>query len=79
MRYRSNIIGQCCRDWRKDKNISALNMAKYAGCCEQNITAFERGENISGRILLEYVRRGLMILGVDDDMYICKDRGSGIL
>jgi hypothetical protein len=54
-------------------------MAKYSGCCEQNITAFERGENISGRILLEYVRRGLMILGVDDDMYICKDRGNSIL
>jgi transcriptional regulator with XRE-family HTH domain len=74
MIYRFNTIGECCREWRRDKNISASDMAKYIGCCHQNITAFERGENISGRILLEYVARGLMILGVEDDLYICKDR-----
>lgn len=74
MIYRFNTIGECCREWRRDKNISVSDMAKYIGCCQQNITAFERGENISGRLLLEYVARGLMILGVEDDLYICKDR-----
>ena len=73
MIYRSNTIGECCREWRKDKNISVADMAAYCDCCQQNITAFERGENISGRILLEYVRRGLAIIGVIDDLYICKD------
>ena len=74
MIYRFNTIGECCREWRRDKNISVSDMAAYIGCCQQNITAFERGENISGRLLLEYVARGLMIVGVDDDLYICKDR-----
>lgn len=76
MIYRYSNIGECCREWRRDKNISVADMAAYIGCCQQNITAFERGENISGRILLEYVARGLMILGVEDDLYICKDKES---
>lgn len=75
MIYRYNTIGECCREWRRDKNISVSDMAKYIGCCQQNITAFERGENVSGRLLLEYVAHGLMILGVEDDLYICKDKG----
>lgn len=73
MIYRFNTIGECCREWRKDKNISVADMALYCDCCQQNITAFERGENISGRILLEYVRRGLSIITVSDGLYICKD------
>lgn len=79
MQYRYNTIGACCREWRKDKNITASEMASYIGCCEQNITAFERGENVSGKILLEYVARGLMLLGVADGLYICQDRNEVIL
>ena len=77
--YRYNTIGECCREWRKDKNISIMDMAEYCNCTNQNISAFERGENISGRILMEYVRRGLSILAVVDDLYICKDNNGGII
>lgn len=80
MMYRFNTIGECCREWRKDNNISIAEMADYANCCQQNITAFERGENLSGRLILEYVNRGLSILGVNsDNLYVCQDaRGAKI-
>lgn len=77
MIYRFNSIGNCCREWRKDKNISIEEMASRNGCTTQNITAFERGENVSGKILLSYIREGLAVVGFDDDLFICKDvRGN---
>jgi len=80
MIYRYNNIGACCREFRKDKNITVNVMAKRSGCSPQMITAFERSENMSGRILLEYVKNGLVIMGVnDDDFYICRNRREGEL
>ncbi len=80
MVYRYNNIGECCREFRKDKNISVNIMAKRSKCSPQMITAFERGENVSGRILLEYVKNGLVIVGVnDDDFYICRNVKEGEL
>ena len=72
MIYRYSNIGECCREWRRDKNISVADMAAYIGCCQQNITAFERGENISGKILLSYIQRGLKLVEWSDDFYICR-------
>ena len=72
MIYRFNNIGECCREWRKDNNITVGEMAAYNDCTIQNITAFERGENISGKILLSYIRRGLKVVEWCDDLYICR-------
>lgn len=73
MIYRENNIGACCRAWREDKNITVADMANYSNCKPQNITAFERGETLSGRILLNYVKKGLVLLAYSEDMFICDD------
>lgn len=71
MLYRENNIGACCRKWREDVNITVAEMATFCECTPQNITAFERGENLSGRILLQYVKKGLIIYSYEDDLFVC--------
>ncbi len=72
MIYRHNNIGTCCRLWREDVNITIAEMAEYCNCRPQNITAFERGETTSGRLLLQYVKKGLSIIAYEDDFFICE-------
>ena len=80
MVYKSNNIGTCCREFRRVENLSVNTMAKRSNCSPQMITAFERGENVSGRILLEYVKNGLVIVGVNDEgCYICRNVKEGEL
>lgn len=76
MQYRFSNIGACCRAWREDKNIKVNDMADFCECRPQNITAFERGEILSGRLILAYVKKGLVILTYEDDLYICEDIDS---
>lgn len=79
MVYKSSSIGSCCREFRRVENISVNTMAKRSKCSPQMITAFERGENVSGRLLLEYVKSGLVIVGVIDGDYICRNLKEGEL
>lgn len=71
MIYRYANIGEAAREWRRDSNFTLSDIATRIGCTTQNITAFERGESVSGKILLGYVRIGFAIYGFVDDLFIC--------
>lgn len=52
-------IGAECADFRTDIGIKQKEIAKYAHCSVENISAFEHGRSSSLILLLAYMRHGM--------------------
>lgn len=53
-------LGEYCRMTRKNKGLTQDDVAQDTGFTQQNISAFERGENNNAMLLLWYIKYGLM-------------------
>lgn len=58
-RVELKIIGDMCRKFRNEINISAYSVAKDIGCTQQSIYDFEHGRNDSATIYTWYIAHGM--------------------
>ena len=53
-------LGEYCRMTRKNKGLTQYDVARDTEFTQQNISAFERGENNNAVLLLWYIKHGLL-------------------
>lgn len=53
-------LGEYCRMARRNKGLNQYDVAQDTGFTQQNISAFERGENNNALLLLWYIKHGLL-------------------
>lgn len=54
-------INDYCKSWRITRKIRQSDIAKIAGLSENAVSEFERGNTISGKIIVAYIVAGMEI------------------
>lgn len=54
-------INEYCKRWRITRRIRQSDIAKIAGISDNAISEFERGNTISGKIIVAYIVSGMEI------------------
>jgi transcriptional regulator with XRE-family HTH domain len=54
-------INDYCKNWRINRRIRQSDIAKIAGISENAISEFERGNTVSGKIIVAYIVAGMEI------------------
>lgn len=54
-------INDYCKRWRITRKIRQSDIAKIAGMSDNAISEFERGNTISGKIIVSYIIAGMEI------------------
>lgn len=54
-------INDYCKRWRITRKIRQSDIAKIAGMSDKSISEFERGNTISGKIIVSYIVAGMEI------------------
>jgi transcriptional regulator with XRE-family HTH domain len=54
-------INDYCKHWRINRRIRQSDIAKITGISKNAISEFERGNTISGKIIVSYIVAGMEI------------------